>query len=69
MMAVKNLIFSEKIELIATVVSKYFDKSKAIFANSFLASIFFIFNITIMYIFCQTASAEPLKTSLLLGDT
>lgn len=70
MIAENNRIFSLKIEPIATVVNKYFATSKRTFATSFLPSVFFILRISILVILCQaTAHAEPVKISLLLGDT
>ncbi len=68
MIALESLIFSEKKELIATEVNRYFAKSKAIFASSFLPSLFSIINGIILLVFCQTAHAELLNVSLLLGD-
>jgi cobaltochelatase CobN len=70
MIALASLIFSEKKELIAMEVGRYFAKSKATLASSFVPSIFSIVNGIILLIFCQTAHAEePFKISLLLGDT
>jgi len=69
MIALASLIFSEKKELIAIEVSRYFAKSKATLASSFLPYLFSIVNGIILLIFCQTAHAEPFKISLLLGDT
>jgi len=62
--------FSEKIELTAIAVSKYFAKSNTTFAISFLASFFIIVNLILSFVFCQTpAHAQTLNISVLLGDT
>lgn len=70
MIAVISRTFSANIELMATAVKRYFAKSKTTFATSFLLSLFVMIKVIIFTMVCQsTAHAEPLKISLLLGDS
>ncbi len=64
-----SLTFSPNREAMTIPVIRYFPTSKKTFPSSFLLSLFTILNAIILLIFCQSSHAEPLKVSLLLGDT